>query len=66
MLDHAIELLPDPAQLRLLARVRPGRWRFVPMNSLEVRMLAAVPHRHTHRSAFEPGPLPPGLLPDRV
>jgi hypothetical protein len=26
-------------------------------------MLAAVPHRHTHRGAFEPGTLPPGLLP---
>ena len=25
-------------------------------------MLKAVPHRHTHRSAFEPRPLPAGLL----
>ena len=25
-------------------------------------MLRAVPHRHTHRGAFEPGPLPGGLL----
>jgi nitroreductase len=58
-----VELLPDPAQLRLLARVQSGRWRSVPMNSLEVRMLAAMPHRHTHRGAFEPGPLPAGLLP---
>jgi len=58
-----VELLPDPARLRLLARVRPGRWRCVPMNALEVRMLAAVPHRHTHRGSFEPGPLPAGLLP---
>jgi nitroreductase len=58
-----VELLPDPAQLRLLARVRPGRWRCVPMNALEVRMLAAVPRLHTHRGAFEPGPLPAGLLP---
>lgn len=56
-----VELLPDQARLRLLARVRPGRG--VPMNALEVRMLAAVPHRHTHRGAFEPGALPPGLLP---
>jgi hypothetical protein len=56
-----VELLPDPSRLRLLARVRPGP--SVPMNTLEVRMLAAVPHRHTHRGAFEPGPLPPGLLP---
>jgi nitroreductase len=58
-----VELLPDPAQPLLLARVRPGRWHRVPMNALEVRMLAAVPHRHTHRGAFEPGPLPAGLLP---
>lgn len=58
-----VELLPDPARLRLLARVRPGRWRCVPMSAFEVRMLAAVPHRHTHRGAFEPGPLPVGLLP---
>ena len=25
-------------------------------------MLDAVPHRHTHRGPFAPGPLPPGLL----
>ena len=25
-------------------------------------MLQAVPHRHTHRGPFEPGPLPEGLL----
>ena len=25
-------------------------------------MLAAIPHRHTHRGAFSPGPLPHGLL----
>lgn len=57
----AVELLPDPARRRLLARVRPGRP--VPVNALESRMLAAVPHRHTHRGAFEPGALPAGLLP---
>lgn len=26
-------------------------------------MLMALPHRHTHRGAFDPGPLPVGLLP---
>jgi nitroreductase len=56
-----VDLLPDPARLRLLARVRPGRAG--PMNALETRMLAAVPHRHTHRGPFEPGALPAGLLP---
>ena len=59
--EPVVELLPDPGRLRLLARVRPGR--SVPVNALEARMLAAVPHRHTHRGAFEPGPLPRGLLP---
>ena len=54
------ELLPDPAQLRLLARVRAGA--AAPPNGLERQMLDAVPHRHTHRGPFAPGPLPPGLL----
>jgi len=55
------ELLPDPAQLRLMARVCTGE--AAPPNGLECRMLNAVPHRHTHRGPFAPGPLPPGLLP---
>jgi len=53
-------LFPDPAQLNLLARVRAGRPE--PMTSDERAMLHAVPHRHTHRGAFEPGPLPGDLL----
>jgi hypothetical protein len=57
----AVELLPDPAQLRLLARVAIGAE--VPVNELERQMLAAVPHRHTHRGPFAAGPLPAGLLP---
>ena len=56
----AVELLPDPARLRLLARVALGA--AVPMNEAEHRMLAAIPHRHTHRGSFGPGPLPHGLL----
>jgi hypothetical protein len=55
-----VELLPDPAQLRLLARVEIGG--AMPMNALERQMLAAVPHRHTHRGPFAAGPLPAGLL----
>ena len=55
-----VTLLPDPARLRLLASVRAGRAG--PLNLLESRMVAAVPHRHTHRGPFEPGPLPRGLL----
>ena len=57
------ELFPDPTQRRLLARVRAGRP--APMTSDERAMLQAVPHRHTHRGAFEPGPLPEDLL-DRL
>ena len=55
-----VELLPDPARLRLLARVRLGRGE--PMTGRERQMLAALPHRHTHRGPFAPGPLPTGLL----
>src|SRR5215469_2121985 len=56
-----VELLPDRAQLRLLARVRLGA--VAPMTALERRMLEALPHRHTHRGPFAPGPLPGGLVP---
>jgi len=56
-------LFPEPGQRRLLARVRAGRP--APMTSDERAMLQAVPHRHTHRGAFEPGPLPGDLL-DRL
>jgi nitroreductase len=55
-----VELLHDPARLRLLARVRLGTE--APMTQLERQMLQAVPHRHTHRGPFDPGPLPAGLL----
>jgi hypothetical protein len=54
------ELLPDGAQLRLLARVAIGS--AAPMSPLERQMLNAVPHRHTHRGPFSGGPLPAGLL----
>ena len=52
-----VELLPGP---RALARVRLG----LPaaMTAEERTMLAAVPHRHTHRGPFEPGLLPAGML----
>ena len=55
-----VKLLPDPARLRLLARVRMGA--AAPMTARERQMLAALPHRHTHRGPFAPGPLPAGLL----
>ena len=55
-----VELLPDRAQLRLLARVRLGAAE--PITAQERRMLEALPHRHTHRGPFAPGPLPAGLV----
>ncbi len=55
-----VDLLPDRSQLRLMARVSAGA--AAPINGLEREMLAAVPHRHTHRGPFTPGPLPAGLL----
>ena len=55
-----VELLPDPARLRLLARVRLGAAE--PMTGRERQMLEALPHRHTHRGPFAPGALPPGLV----
>ena len=59
-----VDLLPDPAQLRLLARVRVATGaRCIALNELERRMLAAVPHRHTHRGPFLAEPLPPGCSP---
>ena len=55
-----VDLFPEPGQRRLLARVRAGRP--APMTPDERAMLQAVPHRHTHRGAFDPGSLPAGLL----
>ncbi len=55
-----VEVFPQPARRQLLARVRLGRP--APMTPDERQMLQAVPHRHTHRGPFEPGPLPAGLL----
>ena len=57
----AVELLPDQSRPSLLARVAIGPEE--PVTVAERRMLAALPHRHTHRGAFDPGPLPAGLLP---
>ena len=57
----AVRLFPDRAQPALLARVALGPQ--APATAAERRMLVALPHRHTHRGAFDPGPLPAGLLP---
>jgi hypothetical protein len=55
-----VELVPGSSGRRPLARVRLGA--AAPVTADERRMLAAVPHRHTHRGPFEAGTLPPGLL----
>jgi hypothetical protein len=52
-----VELFPGQVPL---ARVRAGVP--APMTPEERKLLQAVPHRHTHRGPFEPGPLPAGLL----
>ena len=55
-----VELFPEPARRRLLARVRAGRP--APMTRQERQLLQAVPRRHTHRGPFEARPLPAGLV----
>lgn len=52
-----VDLLPARP---MLARVRLGSPSAV--TQAERRMLKAVPHRHTHRGAFDPDPVPAGLL----
>ena len=56
-----VDLFPDEARPDLIARVMLGQ--AVAATEREQRMLAAVPHRHTHRGAFDQGELPAGLLP---
>lgn len=56
----AVQLWPDPAQPWLLARAWPGE--HVAVNAVEAELLAAVPHRHTHRGPFTPGDVSPRLL----
>src|SRR5258707_2921477 len=56
----AVDFLPDRAQPGLVARVgQDGRAR---MSRAEVELLAALPHRHTHRGLFAPGEIPTRLL----
>lgn len=56
----AAELFPDPGQPDILARVRiVGE---APITRHEAELLAAVPHRHTHRGPFTPGDVSPRLI----
>lgn len=53
-------LLPDPERPTLLARVRRGA-PYEPTRE-ECRLFEAIPHRHCHRSDFEPREVPERLL----
>jgi nitroreductase len=56
----AVQLWPDPARPSLVARVwSDGK---AAMNTVEGELLAAVPHRHTHRGPFTRGEVSPRLL----
>ncbi len=56
-----VELLPDPSRPWLAARIEPVG--LAALSRPECELLAAVPHRHTHRGPFLPGELPLRLLP---
>ena len=56
----AVQLWPDPAQPWLVARVWPAGHSTT--NATEAELLAAVPHRHTHRGPFTPGDVSARLL----
>ena len=55
-----VELLPDLAQPELLARVQVDCRAAV--TAEEAELVAALPHRHTHRGSFTPGEVPARLL----
>jgi nitroreductase len=55
-----VGLLPEPERPEVLAAVRLGER--APLTDAERMMIGALPHRHTHRGAYAPGPLPQGLL----
>ncbi len=56
----AVELQPDPAQPRLLARIWSAG--HAASTRVETDLITAVPHRHTHRGPFSPGQVPDRLL----
>jgi nitroreductase len=55
-----VEVLPDPAQPGLLARVWSCGHESVSLQERE--LIAAIPHRHTHRGPFAPGRVSARLL----
>lgn len=55
-----VELLPDPGEPELLARIRLGARR--PAQPEEERLFEAIPHRHTTRLTYEKRELPGELV----
>jgi len=62
-LDVAVQLLPDPADPEHLADLRLSEG--APADADEIRLAAAMLHRHTSRGAFDSRPVP-RLLRDRM
>jgi hypothetical protein len=56
----AVQLWPDPDQPWLIASAWPAEHEAA--NTVETELLAAVPHRHTHRGPFTPGEVSTRLL----
>jgi hypothetical protein len=52
-----VGLMPEPADLAILATVRPGR--HAPPTPEEVALHAVIPLRHSHRSPFRHEPVAP-------
>ncbi|BCY09998.1 nitroreductase family protein [Actinoplanes sp. L3-i22] len=61
--DVRCDLLPDPADPALAARVTAGR--VTPVDQLTEQLAAAIPHRHTNRSPFADVAVPAGAV-DRL
>lgn len=55
--DARVEVLPEPREPRLLARITPSEG--APAGPEERRAYAAMIRRHTHRGAFDDEPLAP-------
>jgi hypothetical protein len=55
--DARVEVLPEPANPRLLARITPSEG--APAGPDERRAFAAMTRRHTHRGGFDDQPLVP-------
>jgi len=55
--DARVDVLPEPANPRLLARITPSE--AAPASGEERRAFAAMTRRHTHRGAFDDQPLSP-------